>query len=467
MIQFLKVSLTLLFTLNSFANNKLPFKTSKEEFVAWSFKKLDEEKTFAKNQFTLHIPASVLKIFSMTYALEKLGPDFIFKTKVYYSGVIKNNILEGNLYIVGGSDPYLNHSQIFNMALAVKTLGIKKINGSLIYDVSSYPEHQKISELGLGDQTYNPSFGPLNSEFNRHSLWKKRKDFVSIIEDLPISIEQAHNDFFPTQKFKWRKIKNKESWWINKSATFSKRQDIPIRNAGLWTTKLFRYHLKSLNINIEKIQKSTTPKNVHIIFENRSLPLWKLISMTMEYSNNLLAEAITIKACEADGVRPLNQKQCAKKVASFIKKQSKATSKIQIINASGLSSKNFITTDLMASYLKNSFYKTWKGHSLQSFLSISGQSGWIRNRLNDPGYNMHVMAKTGSLDFINNIAGYIRTKKNEWYSFSVNHSNTEKRKALDESSKGNFKELINEARGWRKKSLKKVDRLLRTFIDTN
>ncbi|WP_127714616.1 D-alanyl-D-alanine carboxypeptidase/D-alanyl-D-alanine-endopeptidase [Halobacteriovorax sp. HLS] len=462
MIQFLKISFIyfIIISIHAF-NYTLTSKDSNE--LAWSFKAIHSDKSISYNEKKVFIPASTLKVVSMLFALDTLGADYTFKTKLYYTGKISKGILDGDLYIVGGSDPYLNHPQLINLAKSVQKLGIKKVNGFLNYDTSLYKEHKTISSIGLGDQTYNPSFGPLNSEFNRHSLWiNSQKQYQSIIPELEIKLTKS-NQLLPTQKFKWEESTDSESWKINPNEKLSRREDLPIRNAALWTTKMLSFHLSSYGITIKGIRNKLLPKESNLIFSNKSLPLWNLISLTMEYSNNLFAESIAMTACQKKGSQFRDQQSCAKEIQKYFLKYSKSQS--NIVNASGLSVDNKLTADAMSEFLKNKGSKDWQGHSLESFLSISGQSGWMRDRLESPEYNLRVFAKTGSLDFINNIVGLVKVKSGAWYSFSIFHMDEKKRNLLDLLPKKKLKRLENEAKTWRRSSLGKLDSILAEFIN--
>src|SRR6478752_7014640 len=56
---------------------------------------------FDKNSQIGLAPASTQKIITSTTAFELLGKDYRYKTEFGYSGKIENEILKGNLYIVG------------------------------------------------------------------------------------------------------------------------------------------------------------------------------------------------------------------------------------------------------------------------------------------------------------------------------------------------------------------------------
>lgn len=95
------------------------------------------------NQEKRLIPASTMKLISSGAAMHQLGSDFKFTTRIGYSGEIKDGVLEGDLYIVGGGDPTIASKD--SIALRRDALfaqwkgfldkaGIKKINGSVIGD---------------------------------------------------------------------------------------------------------------------------------------------------------------------------------------------------------------------------------------------------------------------------------------------------------------------------------------------
>ncbi len=101
-------------------------------------------KTIASfNQEKRLVPASTMKLITTGAAMHQLGSEFKFTTRIGYSGEIKDGVLEGDLYIVGGGDPTIASKD--SIALRRDALfarwkgfldkaGIKKINGSVIGD---------------------------------------------------------------------------------------------------------------------------------------------------------------------------------------------------------------------------------------------------------------------------------------------------------------------------------------------
>lgn len=89
------------------------------------------------------IPASTMKLVTAGAAMHQLGPDFKFQTRIGYTGTIKEGVLEGDLYIVGGGDPTiaskdsiaLSKDRLFSQWKGfLDKAGIKRINGMVIGD---------------------------------------------------------------------------------------------------------------------------------------------------------------------------------------------------------------------------------------------------------------------------------------------------------------------------------------------
>ena len=81
-------------------------------------------------------PASNMKIITSAAGLLYLGPEYEFKTDLYYDGYVSNDTLYGNLYVVGGCDPDFTTQDLYYFVDTLKSLGISTISGNLYGDVS-------------------------------------------------------------------------------------------------------------------------------------------------------------------------------------------------------------------------------------------------------------------------------------------------------------------------------------------
>lgn len=103
---------------------------------------------FELNADELFIPASVLKVVTSAAALEMLGADYRFFTRIGYTGKIENGILKGDLIVRGGGDPslgseyfrnhYFNPHFLETWVQYIQAAGIRKVEGNLIMNTSIY-----------------------------------------------------------------------------------------------------------------------------------------------------------------------------------------------------------------------------------------------------------------------------------------------------------------------------------------
>ncbi len=119
-------------------------------------------------------PASVAKALTALYALDVLGPDFRFETKLVADGPIENGILKGDLILVGGGDPLLDTDALATMAANLREAGISEVRGAFkVYD-GALPYVFSIDPGQPDHVGYSPAISGISLNFNRvHFEWKR------------------------------------------------------------------------------------------------------------------------------------------------------------------------------------------------------------------------------------------------------------------------------------------------------
>lgn len=128
---------------NKQSDNNDPLKGARISFMV---KDVETGKIIMENNpYMCVTPASVTKIITTASAIEILGADFRFETKIKHDGHIDDNgVLHGNLYIVGDGDPTLGSSYlgdrnfISDWCRRIKNQGITHITGNIIADARCY-----------------------------------------------------------------------------------------------------------------------------------------------------------------------------------------------------------------------------------------------------------------------------------------------------------------------------------------
>ncbi len=89
------------------------------------------------------IPASTMKLITTGLAIHRLGPDYKYLTRIGYKGTVKDGVLDGDLYIIGGGDPTIaskdsiavSRDRLFAQWKSfLDKAGIKSITGHVIGD---------------------------------------------------------------------------------------------------------------------------------------------------------------------------------------------------------------------------------------------------------------------------------------------------------------------------------------------
>ena len=79
-------------------------------------------------------PASTMKLVPSFIALDTLGADFVWHTRVYHTGLVIGDRLHGDLIIQGSGDPKMTHERLKQLLYKVQSSGIHHIDGDIIID---------------------------------------------------------------------------------------------------------------------------------------------------------------------------------------------------------------------------------------------------------------------------------------------------------------------------------------------
>ncbi|MCC7144161.1 MAG: D-alanyl-D-alanine carboxypeptidase [Candidatus Eisenbacteria bacterium] len=115
------------------------------------------------------IPASVTKLVTTSAALEAWGPRHLFHTQVWSDGRIRRGVLDGNLIVRGGGDPFLVTERLWLLAHELQLKGVTEVTGRLVIDLGAFvPEAADTARLQRedSDRPYAAGLSPLTVNFN-------------------------------------------------------------------------------------------------------------------------------------------------------------------------------------------------------------------------------------------------------------------------------------------------------------
>jgi len=421
------------------------------------------------------IPASTTKVLTALYALETLGPEFQFETELLTHGKIKDGVLEGDLVLRGTGDPFVTASHLFDFAQMLAKAGIKEVKGRYLYDDSFLPASQVIDENSRFDQTYNASLSALSAEFNRFYVWrygKSRNTSKSTFEPIPplemIKIDKVNKRFPAGVSFKYAESENEEKWEVSQYQRYSRKEALPVRNPSLYTAEMMRFHAQKMGIDLPPATAGKT-EDADLLYQHKSKPLLALTEDMLEYSNNVIADLLILRSAREGKEKPMSLADSAKAMQTWLQAKfpSGKWESTFLENGSGLTPKNRISPRSMIEVLKYTKDRFYGGRSFWSLLSISGWTGWVENRLNDPKTVMQVWAKTGSMDYGNGLTGYLLTAGRKKTAFVIYVTDTATRDKLDAASPKASVQLRNRAVGWKTRAQHLQDRLIAHWHDVH
>ena len=375
-------------------------------------------------------PASVQKVITSVTALSSLGADYKFRTALRTQGSVKDSVLDGNLYLVGGLDPALNEHELRSMVSDLKKAGVKKINGTLYADVSMMDSTWWASGWCWDDAP--ASFQPYISPLMVH------QGFVGI-EVKPTSKGQAPVvNIYPSNTYV--KVVNKavtqdkslgpltitRDWMHNDNTIVvegncTRRQstDLSVVGSADFTFALFRQYLDEAGISYGKYGWGNCPvmaRDISVV--SHGLPA--IIKEALKESNNLFAEAMFLQTGRIQYPKGITFKDAAKFLQNFVdRKFGMFSSSFNIVDGCGLSMYDLCSPQFMVDMLSLVYRDSELYPILYKSLPIAGVDGTLKSRLNAKTTLNKVHAKTGSVTGSCTLAGYIHTADGRDLAFCI------------------------------------------------
>jgi D-alanyl-D-alanine carboxypeptidase/D-alanyl-D-alanine-endopeptidase (penicillin-binding protein 4) len=418
------------------------------------------------------VPASCLKVITIAVAMKELGEDFRFVTELSYTGVIENNVLEGNLILSGHADPELNVTALLLFIEKMKSAGVKRVHGRYILNENKIPSLPAI-ELKLDKAApYNPAVGafmidhnirylrPLAPGQTKHSI----ENFYPPIDGA--QVKTAANTSVKSDRITYHD--EKPEYWQIERGTRKQMKDrpyeIPVKNPSLYAAKFFQYLAAQRGIELPEPSYENTPSG-KIIYEHRSRPLYEIVGDILDYSSNIMAESLLLALNHHWGKVPHTLAEAAQHLEAYVKSKLPAQNwdGMHLVNGSGLSRDNFLTAAQLAAILYWAEEQDWKKKYFHLLLPLSGWKGTLRNRLSTPDVAFLVHAKTGTLYYAISLAGYFFDKQGRKKIFVIFYHDPVKRAMIDAKA-GDLLDTDKElAENWLLEKKKYLDNMVQSW----
>lgn len=385
------------------------------------------------NGSTFMLPASTQKVFTSVAAKLVLGDAFQFETSLLSNGKIQNNVLEGDLVVQFTGDPDLTSGQLYSLLANLKNQGIQKINGDLILDTSVFASHDR----GLGwiwnDLTMCFNSPPAAANIDNNCFYAELDANQSVGETVKINVPAQ----FPIQVFgQVYIVDQQEAGYCQLDVVVHDnnryqvkgciaRQTKPfglsfaVQDPDAYAAAIIQRQLKRLGIEFTgQVKQPQKPQQGQKLAQHLSKPLPELLKKMMKKSDNQIADALFRAVAYNYYKRPASFQLGTLAVKSVLQKQGIKFGNSILADGSGLSRHNLVAPKTMLSVLEYIAKNEDKLHLMETF-PIAGVDGTISGRgsLINPPLVKNVIAKTGSLKGVYNLAGFMTNARGEKVAF--------------------------------------------------
>lgn len=375
-------------------------------------------------------PASVMKLLTTYAALEVLGPAYTWNTDVYGGGNLSGGALSGDLYLKGYGDPGLTLGNFWLLLRQLRQVGVRDIRGGLVLDQSYF--EPGAYDAGAFDQeplrAYNAGPAALLVNFNAIGVRLMPGADGKSVQASADPAPQNLNLFDRVEAVggpcgDWRESIITDVLRSGDVVTLTLRGRFPVScgdrivNLNLFPRDvdyvggLFRQLWGELGGQIGVSAKNgRVPADARPLVRIESAPLADVIRDINKYSNNVMARQVFLTlGAEQEGA-PATPAKGAAAVKKWLAGKQLDFPELVLENGSGLSRSERISPHHLAQLLLSAYDSPVQAE-FESSLPIAAIDGTMKKRLTGQAVAGHAHIKTGSLEGVRSLAGYVFDNK--------------------------------------------------------
>ena len=382
-------------------------------------------------------PASTIKLLTTWVALDELGPTFSWPTEIYFLGNWDGRRLDGDLGIKGHGDPYLVTEELWKLLRELRRIGLEEITGDLVID-SSYFDGNGGDPGAFDNQPYRsynvlPDALLVNFKAVRFQfLENPGGSGVLITADPAPSNLTIENDLDliggPCRGYQAGIAFNIRDASTGRTVIFS--GDFPAACSPYSMTRSVLQHdtfafgvfetlWQQLGGQIRGgVRNETIAEDLEPALTWRSRPLAEVIRSINKFSNNVMTRQLLYTLAAERLGAPATETGGIEFIESYLETEGLDPASLVLANGAGLSRETRISARLLADVLLRAAASPLSPEYLAS-LSLGGLDGTTRNRFRRGSVAGSLHVKTGRLDNVSALAGFIQAASGETYAVAL------------------------------------------------
>lgn len=347
-------------------------------------------------------PASVAKTITTLYALEFLGAGHRFDTRLLATGPVEGGQIEGDLILVGSGDPALSTDDMGDMAVALAKRGVRGVTGRYLAYAGALPQIAQIDAEQPDHVGYNPALSGLNLNFNRvNFVWKRGT------KGYDVHMDARAERFVPQVRMARMQVVNRAAPiytyaagtrgddWTVAAAALGKDGSrwMPVRQPAVYAAEVFQTLAAAQGIHLPEAGFARSLPAGTVLVAHQSDALSVVLRDMLRFSTNMTAEILGLSCSGAATLADSGRRMSDWAAARY-------GLQARFVDHSGLGAQSRISAADMVKALVAA-----RGLALPGLLRDIG----IRdaNGKAIKGHPVRVLAKTGTLNFVSGLAGYV------------------------------------------------------------
>jgi D-alanyl-D-alanine carboxypeptidase/D-alanyl-D-alanine-endopeptidase (penicillin-binding protein 4) len=393
------------------------------------------------------ILASTTKLFTSAAALDRLGPDYKFRTRLYRDAEIgEDGVLPGHLVITGGGDPGLSGRWYGDDPLAVfqpwaaslARKGVRVVRDGLLLDVSffddvqSHPDwpteqEQRWYQAPVSALSYNDNIVLVRAS---GGLRPGSPALLGFDPLGPPLLNLISNVVTASRRTRVGVHREAGSHTVVAAGRVGQNRtwvgDVTVPDPPLYFAAALSQVLRESGIRIDAPPTvKTEPSSVPLPFSGRVLlhthetPLLSALAVCNKRSQSFFAEEI-LKTLGAEKRGRGTWETGKAEVAAFLGSLGLDASRYELADGSGRAHTNRASAVAYVDFLTALATRWERFETFKTTLAVAGEAdGTLRHRLLGSATAGKVWAKTGNVAGVVTLCGYVQAQSGQMYAFSI------------------------------------------------
>lgn len=374
-------------------------------------------------------PASVAKTATTLYAMAALGGRHRCFTRLIATGPVIGGRLQGDLILGGGGDPMLDTDALGDLAARLRAAGVTAVEGGFRVWGGALPAIDRIDPGQPPHLGYNAAISGLNLNFNRVQFgWRRTAAGVDVTMDAPgerfnaavasVRMRVVDRD---APLFTYADGGQAENWTVaGRSLGARGSRWLPVRHPPRYAGEMFRALAARAGLRLpaaEEAEASTAPRG-RVLVERPGDELAQVLRAMLQHSNNLVAEVSGLTATAALGPPAATLAASAGRMSDWAAARYGLTGS-QFTDHSGLGEGSRVTVADLVRLLAAE-------GPLPGLLKPFAE----RPVAGEPAIAGRVAAKTGTLNFVSTLAGYLTLASGRVLCFAILTADADRRRLV-------------------------------------